>query len=364
MYQWIFILLAILTVSGCQESGDVPKTPIKAVKVKAFDGQTDKKTHILSGVVQMGNKADLSFSVGGCVAKMQGDVGFIFEREDVLAQLDHTEFDLNYLSTKATLDSTMADLKEKEYKLRQYQKLKEKHLVSDAALEKVQAAWLTALNQMQISQLRFESAKLNLQKTAVKAPFSGQISKRYIEPLTEVKAGQPIVEIQGQSVLQVEALMPDTLIEHVFLGQEITVGFPMLRGIELSAKIAYIGKDVGTEGALLIRGFLQEAPELVQPGMTAVLSMVLDDKKTATYKLPLSAINLKNDRGKKQVAIYIFDESNHRAKRRLIQVGEIFDDEVEVIEGLTEGELVIIAGVPFLEEGQLVAQSVSAEQMI
>src|SRR5690606_16798453 len=117
-----------------------------------------------------------------------------------LAKLEAKDVELNYLSAKATLESAKAELKEKEDEYNRYQKLKAQNYVSDTELDKIKSYWMDAQNQIQLSQSRFEEAELNLQRTMLIAPFPGLISKRYLDTFTEVKAGQPIFEIQGQKV--------------------------------------------------------------------------------------------------------------------------------------------------------------------
>lgn len=77
-------------------------------------------------------------------------------------------------------------------------------------------------------------------------------------------------------------------------------------------------------------------------------------EKIESLLLPLSAIDSKNSIDISETYIYIFDPVEQVAIKKAVQIGEIKNSHVEVLSGLHGTEQVIVAGVPFLKDGQKV----------
>lgn len=353
-FAFVFALGVLVFSQGCDKASDEAQMPIKAVKIQEMDTKSSGQQRVISGIVKTENRSDIGFRVHGRIEKLLVDVGDSVLKDQPLAILDKKDLELNVLSAKATLESARADLKEKTDEYNRFKKLKQQNYVSEAELEKMKTHWQTAQSQVQVSETKLADAELNLSRTTLVAPFSGKIAKRYFEPFMQVQAGQPVYEVQGQSYLQVEALIPETLIHEVQLGDELDVSFPTLKNIQLKGKIAQIGTDVQSGNAFLIKVSLKENFEQLRPGMTAVLRLELFKNQKPTFKLPLSALDFKHSENKKEVSIYVFDAVKQVAQRRKIEVGDVVGNEVEVKQGLSQGEQVIVAGVPFIQDGQRV----------
>lgn len=354
MRYYSMIILIALCLMGCQKSSEEEQAPIKAVKIKEMTEQSSGQSRTLSGVVKTHDKTELSFRVSGRIEQLLVDMGESVAKDQILAVLNKQDFELNILSAQATLESAKAALKEKEDEYQRFKKLKEQNYVSEADLEKINALWMNAQSQVQISQTRLEDAKLSLERSVLTAPFSGKIARRLVNPYNEIKAGQPIFEIQGQSFLQVEALMPETLINEIKAGETVQVTFPTLKDVQLTGRIAQIGTDVQAGNAFLIKVSLEQTHPQLRTGMTAVLSFDMFASQQPTFKLPLSALDLKHSTDKNQVSVYVFEAVKQVARKRNIQVGDVVENEVEVKYGLEKGEQVIVAGVPFIQDGQRV----------
>ncbi len=98
---------------------------------------------------------------------------------------------------------------------------------------------------------------------------------------------------------------------------------------------------------------LVDAPPSVLPGMTAEASLVLGgDDDTTSYLVPFSAIAAGDEPGHGYVFVY---ESSTSTVRRTPVVGKgVRDNRVMVIDGLEAGEIIAVAGVSFLRDGQKV----------
>jgi multidrug resistance efflux pump len=110
----------------------------------------------------------------------------------------------------------------------------------------------------------------------LKAPFSGSISVREIDPAMKIASGMTAFEVDsGESGLRVEVQMPETLIMRIRQGDPVEVQFPSkdaghgVEGRRFAAVVSEVGTRAGAGNAFPVRSDLLDPPEALRPGMTA-----------------------------------------------------------------------------------------------
>lgn len=192
----------------------------------------------------------------------------------------------------------------------------------------------------------FESAQFSLDKMTVNAPFAGVIVELpYYTKGTRVTANQPMVSIMNYDKMFLEINLPEKSISEIKLGQNViitnyTISEDTLKGVvsELSPMISTETRTFG--GVLQINN-----PELkLRPGMFVKADIVTAQKDSAIV-IPKDII-LTGNRGK-----YVFVVGrNSAADDRQISTGIENMDYVEVIEGLSKNDRLIIKGFETLRD--------------
>ena len=72
-----------------------------------------------------------------------------------------------------------------------------------------------------------------MQDSTLVAPYNGIITKRLIEPSQQINAGQAVFEIEGKHGLEVNVMVPETLIREIQQNAIITVRFPVLTNMSI-----------------------------------------------------------------------------------------------------------------------------------
>jgi multidrug efflux pump subunit AcrA (membrane-fusion protein) len=196
------------------------------------------------------------------------------------------------------------------------------------------------------------------------APFRGSISSREIDPAMKVANGQIAFELDSEeSGLRVEVQMPETLIARIRQGAEVEVTFPSIGNQQLDvgnrrypALVSDVGSRAGSGNAFPVRADLVDRPPGLRPGMTAEVAFSmprfeagLDDLQG--FMIPIAAAYPESD---DSYSVFVFDPESSTVSKRPIQPGGVRENEVAVLEGLAEGEIIATAGVPFLRDGQQV----------
>lgn len=353
-------LLSLLFFVACdEEQGEQKPTPVRAVKTIVISDADRTKSRQISGVVKMANESELSFRVSGRVISVPVKIGDSISEGQILAKLETREYSLALKEAQASLASARAELAEKEDAFSRQQRLKEKDFVSQAAVDKARSDYESSRSSVEIALTKLKTAQNNLDDTTLRAPFSGKIAKREIDPFVEVSTGETIFQIQGEFGLEVEVFMPETLIRHVRHNDLVSVSFPTLENTTIGGAVSEIGAKAEAGNAFPLTITLGKSPSDIRSGMTAQVSFNFGEAgEVPTYLIPVSALDLrlheKTDNVVTQPSVFVFMPDRGTIEKRLVKIRETRGNKLEVIEGLSAGDILVVAGVPFLTDGQKV----------
>ena len=361
MKKLLGILVPMLLLIACDQAVETPEdNPVRAVKTLVISEASKANSRQISGVVQAAYESELSFRVGGRVASVNVKRGSSVTKGQVLATLEKRKYHLALKEAQANLESARADLAEKKEAFRRQQNLKKKDFVSQAAVDKAQAAFQNTINSASIAQTHLKTAQNDLEDTTLRAPFSGKIAKRLIEPFVQLPSGKTAFQLQSKDGYKIEVLMPETLIRDVNYGDVVSVRFPTLKKIIAGGTISEIGAKAESGNAFPVRIQLAKTPADIRSGMTAQVTFNFGQASGASvYLIPVSALDLRVpekvlDNPKEQAKVFIFNQEKQIVEKRMVSIRDIRGNKLEVIEGLNTGDVLIVAGVPFLSEGQKV----------
>jgi multidrug efflux system membrane fusion protein len=347
---------------SCEKEEKPIENVIRSVKTLVISESSKANTRSISGVVKASDKSELSFRVGGRVKSVKVKRGSKVNPGQVLATLDSKDYRLEINSKQAKLESARADLAEKKDHLKRQKNLKAKDFVSQAAVEKAEASYKSALSNVKVAQADLENAQDNMSRTVLRSPFSGKIAEKNIDPFIEIVAGTTVFVLQSDDGFKIELLMPETLIRDVDYGDLVTVRFPTLKNVKVGGTVKEIGARTETGNAFPIKVELAETKADLRAGMSADVTFNYGEKiNTSVYLIPISSIDMrltdkKDTRVKDQAPVFIFDPETSTLLKRKVRIRDVRGNRFEVIEGLKDGDIIVTAGVAFLSEGQRVKQ--------
>jgi membrane fusion protein, multidrug efflux system len=200
------------------------------------------------------------------------------------------------------------------------------------------------------AQYDYESAQIRLAKMNVVAPFSGVIvDLPYYTKGTRVNSGQPMVSLMSYDKMYVEINLPEKSISEIQLGQEVIVTNYTIVQDTLIGSVSELSPMISSETRTFGGKLLINNPDLkLRPGMF-VKADIITAKKDSVIVIPKNII-LSGNRGK-----YVFVvERNSAADDRMITTGIENKDFVEVTEGLSENDRLIIKGFETLRDNSKV----------
>ncbi len=203
--------------------------------------------------------------------------------------------------------------------------------------------------QKMVSQMRSQLAK-----STIRAPFAGTVDDVITEQGSVVSPGQtPILRLVSLGEMYIETDVPETYLSNVTTGKEVEVTFPVL-GKTIDSKIRQTGNYINPDNRTFkIEIEVPNKDKSIKPNLTARLK-INDYSKENAILIPQSIIS---DNAEGEQYIFVLQdkqESKAVAKQVLIKTGKTQGDQIEVLEGLKDGDEIIQEGARSVKDGQTV----------
>lgn len=210
-----------------------------------------------------------------------------------------------------------------------------------ASVESKRAAWAKAEDGTAILAKQRDDLILH-------APRDGVIGYRAAEIGAIAQAGQKVLELVDNSKIYVDCQLSEQDIAAITTGLPVVVAIESL-GKTYDGQIIYISPATGsTTKSYSVRIELNSTDEMIKAGMFARTQIEILQRPQTLF-LPKESIIEKNGK----TSIFIID-SAHKAEERSVTLGLRNDTEVEILSGLSEGEIVAVTNLARLKNGVVI----------
>ncbi len=322
---------------------DMPLVQTTVVKVaESSQGYT------YSGEVRGRYESQLAFQVDGKIIKRNIELGSIINAGDVLMQIDPKDIQQTVNSTSAQVSSAESQLRLAESNLDRYRQLYEQGAVGRMTYDQYASAYDVAVATLQQASAQYTQGANKLDYSLLCADKPGIVSDIVAEIGQVVSAGQTVLTIVQDGEREIEINVPENRIEELRKAQQLKVTFWALPEIAITGKVREISPMADkVSRTYKVRISLVNPPQEINLGMTATVTVNSADSQRATY-IPLSALYQTGD----TPSVWVVH--NDIVNLKPIKIDVFGDNKVKVLEGLNDGDMIVIAGVHKLQEGQKV----------
>ena len=289
---WVFWVVLCSGLVGCGPAEE--SRPRVVPRVKAFEvgAKASGQVRRISGTLAASNRSPLSFGVAGSVDRVLVSQGELIEEGQLLATLDAEPLRLAADEARAQLAGARAKLVEAQQSHQRAGQLLAAGGISEADFEVATSNLRSARASLGGAQSRVERAEHNHRHAELRAPFSGRIAVRSVEPFQEIGADDSAFLLQGGDRLKVKLLIPDALIRNVDYGQTVRVTSPTDPDVELTGVVSLIGAQAGMGSGFEVEVRLPPSEADLRPGMSARVTFNFDEylEGRDIYLIPLSAV--------------------------------------------------------------------------
>jgi HlyD family secretion protein len=194
------------------------------------------------------------------------------------------------------------------------------------------------------AEARLEAAQVAVERTRIRAPSSGVVLKRHIEPGEVIRPGDPLVTFAGDGPLKVRIQPDESNLALLQVGQRAQVSPEAFPEQRVDASIDRIAPSVDpVRGTVEVDLAIEDESDL-RPDMTVTVEIEVGRSPSALL-MPSWAIR---DLGSETPWVLVAEDGE--ARRREVKLGLEGDDLVEVVSGLSEDDRVLPPALP-IEEG-------------
>lgn len=337
--------LSIFVVSWLAGCGDKVATETTAAPVSrpavilTLQPQGVSQTSF-TGVVRSAERAELAFRQSGKLETMTVQEGDKVSPGQVLATLDPKELKTALSSAEVEFNQANADY-ERGNKI-----FKASQAISRSDLEQLKAKRDLAANKV-------TKARQDLENTAITAPFAGVVSQKLQNNFATVQANQTVYVLHNPDDMEVLINVPGKLFLEPVKGQKAVAEIEGLPGKRFNLTYRYFASDADpvSQTYQVVLGFDDPSGVALLPGMSARVFAVMDETASAsTILVPIDAV-VPSNTGTQFVWLVGSDDA---VAQKPVKVGNILGNQIEVLEGLSVGDRVVVAGVQALTAGMKV----------
>ncbi|MCX6271588.1 MAG: efflux RND transporter periplasmic adaptor subunit [Bacteroidetes bacterium] len=260
----------------------------------------------------------------GRVLKVMADAGDVVKEGQVLAEMDDVLIRSQLALAEANLEKATKDLKN-------FEAMAKSEAVTSQQLQEIRLACLNA-------EANAVAMRKQMANTKITAPFSGTLTKRYIEKGTLLMPGSPVVDISDVGRLRFLANLGEKEISRISGKVAVKITVDVYQGFEYEGKIKSLGVKADEAKRFPVEIELANDPQHpIRAGMFGV-ALFGDKDNPEVLIIPRKSItgSLKDPQ--------VFVVENNIAMLKSLVIGRVTDDEVEVFKGLKQGEKVVLTG--------------------
>ncbi|AMQ89155.1 efflux RND transporter periplasmic adaptor subunit [Marinobacter sp. LQ44] len=338
--QWLIAVVLVAVVAAGAgiylnlESGDSGqsggKSQASAVNVVTPEWQRVRDTVGAVANLRALNSVELTTEVSGRVMELNLQPGAAVAQGAVLLRLD----DRQARADLAVIEAQLADAR------RQYeraQRLRANNSISQSQVDELRTAVDVAIAQR-------EAARVRLQNHRIEAPFAGVVGLSDISVGAFLQAGTTITTLDTNDKMELNFAVPERFIGQVRIGQRVRAtshAFPgeIFEGelVELATRINELSRT------LSVRALIDNSEGRLRPGQFMSASLTLQEREGLV--IPEQAVMIRGDQK------YVFVAEDGAARRVSVRTGSRMPGMVEVVEGLSADDQVVVTGQDRLSTG-------------
>ena len=384
----LLVALPCIVFTGCKETQ--PASPPATASIAPVTRGDLSSTLTVAGEFQPYQEVELHAKVSGYIRRINVDIGDRVKNGEVIATLEVPELNAQVAASKAEVRHSQSEIAraQNEVTLAQanyaalhaaYTRLlaaskQRPGLIAEQELDDSRAKDQDAEAKINVAKSALEATKEQLgismadnqrvqsleDYSVVTAPFTGVVTMRYADVGSLIQAGtasntqsMPVVKVAQSDLLRLRMPVPEEDVPFIKIGGDVQIKLQST-GKTISGKIIRFTRELTQSTRTMLAEVDVPNPDLsLSTGMTAETNIVLQAQKNV-LTIPAGAV-LKGD---SQSYVLIVDADN-KVQKVPVTLGIQGSDRVEITQGLTEHQSVIVSGQENYQPGQVVHPKLS-----
>lgn len=321
----------LLTLSACgnegnnnDENGDDEEIVVIPVEATTVSRGDISAYYSNTATLEAEQEALVVAKVRGIINQVLVEEGDFVRAGQVIAKIEDEQYRIEAERAKSNMDRLYNDYTRSK-------ELFEKQAISAEEYQNKQFEY-------EAQKSAYELAKLNQEYTSIKSPISGVISERLIKKGNMIGTDQNVYRVTDFDPLQAILYVPEHEMAKINKNQPAEIKVDALPGQTFKAHVERISPIVDpATGTFKVTVIIDEKSDKLKPGMFGRVKIVYDTR-LSTKMIPKVAVMSEDE----TQSVFVVRDS--LAYKKIIKTGYINGRNIEVLEGLEDGEVVVTTG--------------------
>lgn len=342
----LFLYFLLFPSLGCRKK-EVKETAERVinVRVQAAEKRALRPFVETVGTLNPYEEVFVSAEVDGMLKEVRVDEGTTVSRGMVLATIDDTDYGLEVRRDEAALRQAEATLANTKLEYQRKEALYKEQLVTQQQFDDVSTRLSLAEAELDRAKAAFSLAREKLRKTRIYSPLSGAVKEKKVSAGDYVKNGTNLFVIIQNNPVKLNFTVTEKDVGKLRKGQDVILKVDAFPEKEFKGRVSIIYPSLEERTRTLqVEALVPNPDELLKPSFFAHVTLYTGASRD-TIVIPVTSLLYEAE----NVKIFVIE--GDKARERRIKLGNKYGEMMEIVEGLKEGEMVVIVGQQNLAEG-------------
>ena len=332
LLRFIFLLLGLPSLFiGC--GGGAPPSSFPPVAVDTYQAKANGVTEKLPAVgsIEAEESVEIKPQTGGIIERINFEEGQLVKKGDLLIKLESRKEEAELANAEASLKLASLNY-ERAKKLFTEKNFSQKEVDEAAATYHIQAAFV-------------ERWRDSLRDKFLYAPFDGRLAARHYSIGQYVEPNSTITSLFADQKVKITFHIPEKEVSQLKMGQKVEIKVTTFPDKFFSGEIFLVDTQIDVATRMLkIKALVDNLEQQLKAGMFANVEVIINERPHA-ITLPEESILTLGE----SFSVFVVEKGT--AKLRPVKLGIRLPGVVEIVEGLKEGEEVIVSGLQKVSDG-------------
>jgi RND family efflux transporter MFP subunit len=336
----LFLVIAFVSITiSCNKKGEqAAKEKTINVKIQPAEKKSIRPFIETVGTLNPYEEVFISAEVDGILKGVNVQEGTLVSKGTVLASVDDTDYSLEVKRAEAALKQAEATLANTKLEYNRKEALYKEELVTKQQFDDVSTRLALADADVDRAKAALSLTREKLKKTRIYSPLAGVIKTKKVSAGDYVKNGSNLFTVIQNNPIKLNFTVTEKDVGKLKTGQDVIFKVDPLPDTEFTGKVRIIYPSLEEKTRTLqVEALVPNAQGVLKPGLFAHVMLYTSAAKDAVL-VPITSLLYEGEK------IRVFLIEGDRAKERFIKAGNKYGEMMEIVEGVKEGEQVVVAG--------------------
>jgi len=354
VYHILCIALVSAFLYSCAEEQKEVKKFVRPVRYQVVGYLGGAKIRTFSGTARTDKSISLSFRSSGIITRFDIRLGQPVKKGQLLAELDNVQARLNYENALSSQNSAESQMNTAKLALNRTRSLYEKGSASLSDFESAKNSYNTAKQSYESTRRTVAIQEEQVKYGYLYAPEDGVIASVNAEIDENVSPGRHIAVLNAGSEMKISLGLPESVINGVSIGKEVSVTFSALPGQSFKGRVYEVAPSVDPSSATYpVNVLIIDPSDDIRSGMAANVTFDFGEggrNLVNTLVVPANAVGEDSEGS----FVYLIEGDGDTAvvRKQRIEVGSLSAEGFAIQSGLKAGQRIATAGLQTLLDGQ------------